>query len=120
MYSIEFVETIGNKKAMDEIYKILCECEGEFVPPLSLRNDPAQTCFHDTPKDMNESTSYFDKMMKQRFIIDQLKNQIVENTKFLLFVLVPLASLYVTWKIRNRSRRKRYFCLVIRSATFPI
>lgn len=96
MYKYEFIPDIKKTKYLDQVWDILCECDKDFVPPLSYRNDTKQKNFSNIqwenipenaiqkdgqPKENDSSgkvtekteeskpTEYFNNMIQQYFIL---------------------------------------------------
>jgi len=45
MYRYEFIPDIKQTKYLNQVWDILCECDKDFVPPLSYRNDTKKKDF---------------------------------------------------------------------------
>ena len=75
MYKLEFFPEVKDEKYREQIWDILCECDKEFVPPLSSRNDTKQKNFLGTQKEGNitiednKPVEYFNNLIQQHFII---------------------------------------------------
>jgi ribosomal protein S18 acetylase RimI-like enzyme len=66
---LEYTESIVESEKLNDIWNILCECDKEFVPPLSARESSYQSNL--TVEENNDVLphSYYEVMMKQHFIL---------------------------------------------------
>ena len=85
-----------------------------FVPPLLQRKDPVQSCFHSKYIDMDKPTCYFEKIIKQRFIICKVSetDQIVafmtfiDNYKCKEMLDIGASNYITTLCVQKENRRK--------------
>ena len=65
-----FTENLEDKDLSGQILKILTECSGEFVPPLTARNSTTQSDFSQkSGSDRDVPYAYFDMIKKQKAIV---------------------------------------------------
>ena len=89
-------------------------CSIAFVPPLLQRKDPVQSCFHSKYIDMDKPTCYFEKIIKQRFIICKVSetDQIVafmtfiDNYKCKEMLDIGASNYITTLCVQKENRRK--------------
>ncbi|NLK86553.1 MAG: GNAT family N-acetyltransferase [Clostridiaceae bacterium] len=70
------------KGELDDIWDIMCDCNREFVPPLSSRNSPTQsnllTGRDDTQTDVDDKPYvYFEEIRKQHFILAEIEGKVI-------------------------------------------
>lgn len=72
MILYEFLNSKSKLIAKNEIWKIMCEIDYEFIPPLSYRDS---TTFKFTSKTIEENKpiTYFNELMKQEIIVSKKK-----------------------------------------------
>lgn len=121
MYRYEFVPDIRKTRYLDQVWEILCECDKDFVPPLSSRNGTGQKNFSSISNGSgrdgektgeSKPTEYFNKMIQQHFILALDENNDVAG--FLSFsidnpILEDITrNIYMsTACIRKKDRGKR-------------
>lgn len=107
------LEYVGNSLAdtiKQEIWEILCECDGEFFPPLSSRNSTSQNRLSDNAGRENEPRSYFDEMIRQNFILSVIDGRVAGFMSFIKAYSCPALesfgeSLYITTVCVKHDRR---------------
>lgn len=58
-----------DQKYREDVWKLLCDADSEFVPPLSSREKTTQQSLLPGKQDARGPVSYFEQMMKQSFIL---------------------------------------------------
>ncbi len=101
----------------DGIWEILCECNNEFIPPLSSRNSSSQTELQqgsDVLDDHidNKPYVYFEELRKQQFIIAKRDDRVVGfltfKTDYICDALSKFgASNYITTVCVRKEFRKQ-------------
>lgn len=66
---IGFYEKVESDELLQDIWKILCECDLEFVPPLSHRDSSYQSVLDKIQHQEGEPHSYFKTILEQHFIL---------------------------------------------------
>jgi len=68
-FEIKFQKNLDVKHEND-VWKLLCECDYEFVPPLSSRESSFQSTLADSGNSQGcQPESYFEVMKKQHFLL---------------------------------------------------
>jgi hypothetical protein len=111
--SIKFYDHITDLKARDEVWKILCECDKEFYPPLSERKTFGNLL------DLNCKAKasgklphdYFKSMIKQNFLIAYMDNRYIVGFMAFLSNVNPKnfnikCNYYTTLCVRKANRQK--------------
>lgn len=57
----------------EDVWKIVCECDREFVPPLSARTTTDQKNLNLARSGEAKPLSYFETLARQRFLIAQIR-----------------------------------------------
>lgn len=57
------------KKYQDDVWKLLSDADGEFIPPLSSREKTTQAALLPGKGDARGPVSYFEQMIRQAFIL---------------------------------------------------
>lgn len=57
------------KKYLEDVWKLLSDADGEFIPPLSSREKTTQSALLPGKEDARGPVSYFRQMTKQAFIL---------------------------------------------------
>ena len=111
--TIKFFERITDEKTKDEIWKILCECDKEFYPPLSERK------VYNSLLEMNCSAriadkrpyAYFKSMIKQNFLVAFIDDRYIAG--FMAFLSNVTSkefnikcNYYTTLCVRKANRQK--------------
>ncbi|MCT2537132.1 GNAT family N-acetyltransferase [Aquibacillus koreensis] len=96
-FAIKRVIPKTEKSIRNQIWDILCECDKEFVPPLSARESSTQSTLSSSEGQDIKPFSYFEKMTEQHFIlaIDEEKNHVIGFMTF--------KSNYYTEELKNYS-----------------
>lgn len=98
---VEYIENGLSDRQKQEVWEILCQCDKEFIPPLSARNSTSQNqLLAGTGKD-SAPHAYFAEMIKQNFILTVVDNRVVGFMTFKKAYSCPELesfgeSLYVT------------------------
>lgn len=66
---LKFVPSLQDVKLKGQIWEILCECDQEFVPPLSLRSDPLQCGLNNVDEKTSLPHNYLYVILEQPFIL---------------------------------------------------
>lgn len=69
MYNVNYYNDLSNKVLSESVWKILCECDREFIPHLSARESSYQGVLNDIKNTHSKPISYFNAMKQQKFII---------------------------------------------------
>ena len=82
---LKFVPSLQDVKLKGQIWEILCECDQEFIPPLSSRNDPLQCGLSNVDRHTILPYNYFYIMLDQPFIIaiDEGKGRVAGFMSFI-------------------------------------
>ena len=111
--SIEFFEKLTNEKTKDEIWKILCECDKEFYPPLSERKTFGSLLDLNCRAKTNNNLphDYFKSMIKQNFLIAFMDNRYIVGFLAFLSNVKPKnfnikCNYYTTLCVRKANRQK--------------
>ncbi|TCK98141.1 ribosomal protein S18 acetylase RimI-like enzyme [Natranaerovirga hydrolytica] len=84
MFELEFINQIEDDDIKKQLWEILCECDQEFIPPLSSRDSSSQKELSDLNQSTVKPISYFEKMMEQKFIL--VFNKPNEVVAFMTFI----------------------------------
>ena len=111
--TIKFFERITDEKTKYEIWKILCECDKEFYPPLSERK------VYDSLLKINCRAkiadkipyAYFKSMIKQNFIVAFIDDRYIAGFMAFLSNVTPKefnvkCNYYTTLCVRKANRQK--------------
>ena len=98
-----------NIKEKDEVWKLLCNCNKEFIPYLSKRKSPTDNSFNFNDND-DKPTKYFNGITKQYFVLAKKNNQIIAFLTFihnykLEFIKINYLSNYVTTICISQNNR---------------
>ncbi len=79
---IKFAESSLTESEWNDIWDILCDCDNEFVPPLSSRNSSTQSNLiiggQDEQTDVKaEPYVYFEGIKNQKFILAEIEGRVV-------------------------------------------
>jgi len=80
-----YLDKIINKNTNKELFEILKECDNEFFPPLSHRNQSTQMNLQDDSGEISLEgpIEYFNDMISQKFLIAKEKNKIIGFMTFI-------------------------------------
>lgn len=104
---IRFAGNDLTQQEWNDIWEILCECNYEFVPPLSSRNSSSQADLRTGPGAAgacaaDQPFAYFEELRKQQFIIAVKDSRVVGvfcKRNFLTFAKIfpqaPVGKFYV-------------------------
>lgn len=112
--TIKFFERITDEKMKDEIWKILCECDKEFYPPLSERK-----VYNNSLLKINcrariadkRPYAYFKSMIKQNFLAAFIDDRYMAGFMAFLSNVTPKefnvkCNYYTTLCVRKANRQK--------------
>jgi len=114
---IRFAGNELTREEWDGVWEILCECDNEFVPPLSSRNSSSQKDLRLGPgaagsRVSDKPTAYFEELRKQQFIIAKSDGKVAGfmtfKTGYICDALSDFGtSNYITTVcVRKESRRQ--------------
>ncbi len=111
--SIRFYERLTDTKIRDEVWKILCECDKEFYPPLSERKIQGSLLELNCKARTTDKLPYlyFKSMIKQNFLIAYMDNRYVVGFMAFIFNTKPKGfnincNYYTTLCVRKSNRQK--------------
>ncbi|MFD1019822.1 GNAT family N-acetyltransferase [Thalassobacillus hwangdonensis] len=76
--TIEYTTTLGEDEKK-RVWEILCECDKEFVPPLSARENSAENELLGEGAEDAEPVEHFEEMIEENFLLakDQASGEVV-------------------------------------------
>jgi ribosomal protein S18 acetylase RimI-like enzyme len=70
--NIQLYEQLSNEQLLAQVWDILCECDEEFVPALSSRENAVQQAFDEKSTGSVKPISYFNGLKTQSFLLVSL------------------------------------------------
>jgi ribosomal protein S18 acetylase RimI-like enzyme len=110
---IKFYDKINDDKIKNNVWKILCECDKEFYPPLSERKTFGSLLDLNCKAKVKDKLpyDYFKSMIKQNFLIAYMDNRYIVGFMAFLSNVNPnnfniKCNYYTTLCVRKANRQK--------------
>ncbi len=79
-----FIDQLKTSDYMAPVWEILCECDNDFLPPLSSRESSKQMNLQGLESKAVLPKSYYERMIEQKFIL--VLNELNDLVAFMTFI----------------------------------
>ncbi|OLO42862.1 hypothetical protein BTR23_02355 [Alkalihalophilus pseudofirmus] len=115
---ISFINMLSDTQK-EQVWDLLCECDREFIPPLSARNSSYQGVLSGTTATDELPTAYYKEMLGQLFLVAEYQENIIGFMTFKhnyeceeLKKVLPnnyITTICVNKDIRNKGITKKFY-----------
>jgi ribosomal protein S18 acetylase RimI-like enzyme len=83
MLKVQLMKSSPSEETKSGIWRVLCECDGDFVPSLSSRENTSQTDLKDSNIGNGLPHSYFNTILEQKVILLVLDGEVIGFMSFI-------------------------------------